>query len=86
MGIVNKAHNAAGAQRYVDWALTPKAQQIGHTLLKYYQIPTNPDAVRSDKLPANVKLVNYNIVVANSNTARLLDRALGGGEAVAPGS
>jgi iron(III) transport system substrate-binding protein len=40
--VKNGPHRAAG-RRFMDWALSARAQELG-PLFTAYQIPTNPDA------------------------------------------
>ncbi len=47
VAVLKGAHNPVSAKKYVDWALTPAAQELGPTV-KSYQVPTHPDAKRSD--------------------------------------
>ena len=65
MGLVQGGPEEAAAKMWIDWALTPEAQEIGPSA-KAYQLPTNPDAKvseRSVKL-SDVNLINYDFVKA----------------------
>ncbi|MFI9842891.1 ABC transporter substrate-binding protein [Nonomuraea sp. NPDC051941] len=71
VALLKGAHNVAGAKKYIDWALTPGAQEVGPTVHSY-QAPTNPAAKRSDKTAdlAALKLIDYDSTAAG---ARKLD-------------
>ncbi|MFG1941372.1 ABC transporter substrate-binding protein [Nonomuraea sp. NPDC048826] len=75
VALVKGAHNPVSAKKYIDWALTPEAQEIGPTV-KSYQAPTNPGAKKSDKTVdlAAVKLVEYDSVVAGAAKSALTRR------------
>ncbi|GAA1029789.1 ABC transporter substrate-binding protein [Virgisporangium ochraceum] len=65
VALVRGAHNPTSARKYIDWALTPAAQEIGPTV-KSYQVPTNPRAKVSSKSVdlGTVKLVDYDVAAA----------------------
>ncbi|BCJ49869.1 hypothetical protein Asp14428_13440 [Actinoplanes sp. NBRC 14428] len=65
VALIKNAHNPDSARKYVDWALTPAAQEIGPSV-KSYQVPTNPGATVSDKSVdlSTVKLVDYDVTAA----------------------
>jgi iron(III) transport system substrate-binding protein len=73
--VVKGAKNPAGAKKFVDWALTTEAQEIGPTV-KAYQFPTNPDAKVSDKVAqlATIKMVDYDAEAAGEAKAALNKR------------
>jgi iron(III) transport system substrate-binding protein len=75
LGIVKGAKNIDAAKLYVDWALTPEAQEIPATV-KSFQIPTHPDAKVSDKAVklSDVKLVNYDDTKAAASKKALVER------------
>jgi iron(III) transport system substrate-binding protein len=58
MGLIKGAKNAASAKKWIDWALTVEAQEIGPTV-KAYQAPTNPKAKVSKPEFLQIKLINY---------------------------
>jgi len=72
VAVVKGARNPVSAKRYVDWALTAAAQEIGPTV-RSYQVPTHPDARRSDKIVdlATVRLVDYDSAAAGTAKAEL---------------
>ncbi|WP_433359625.1 ABC transporter substrate-binding protein [Streptosporangium sp. CA-115845] len=75
VALVKGAHNPVSAKKYIDWALTAAAQEIGPTV-KSYQAPTNPDAKKSDKTVdlTKVKLVEYDSVAAGTVKSALTRR------------
>jgi len=52
VGLVKGAPDSAEAKRFMDWAISQKAQELGPSF-RAYQIPTNPDAAVS---PFSVRL------------------------------
>jgi iron(III) transport system substrate-binding protein len=75
VALVRGAHDPTGARRYIDWALTPAAQEIGPSV-KSYQVPTHPDATVSARSVdlATVKLVDYDVVAAGAAKRELTKR------------
>jgi iron(III) transport system substrate-binding protein len=75
VALVKGAHNSENAKKYIDWALTPQAQEIGPTA-RSYQTPTRPEARVSPKsVPlTSVKLVDYDIVAAGKAKKFLSER------------
>ncbi|MEV0596051.1 ABC transporter substrate-binding protein [Nonomuraea cavernae] len=67
VALVKGAHNPVSAKKYIDWALTAAAQEIGPSV-KSYQAPTNPGAKKSDKTVdlTTLKLVEYDSVAAGA--------------------
>ena len=75
VALVKSARNPVSGKKFVDWALTTEAQEIGPTV-KAYQFPTNPDAKVSDKvvkLPT-IKMVTYDAMVAGQAKSALNKR------------
>jgi iron(III) transport system substrate-binding protein len=77
MSIVKGARNADAAKKFVDWALSPKAQQLG-AQSKQFQLPSNvntPVSPLSPKL-ADIKLIDYDFAKygASAERKRLLER------------
>lgn len=60
VGIIKGAKNAVNAKKYVDWALTAEAQEIGPTVGSY-QVHTNPKAKTDSRMVKldDIKLVDY---------------------------
>jgi len=77
MSIVKGARNLDNAKKFVDWALTPKAQGLG-AQAKQFQLPSNtatPISPLSPK-PAEIKLISYDFAKygAAAERKRLLER------------
>jgi iron(III) transport system substrate-binding protein len=75
VGLVKGAKNPVSGKKFVDWALTPQAQEIGATV-KAYQAPTNP-ATKTDPRIADlttIKLVEYDAIAAGKAKSALTKR------------
>jgi iron(III) transport system substrate-binding protein len=77
LSIVKGARNLDSAKKFVDWALSPKAQALG-AQAKQYQLPSNaatPVSPLSPKM-ADIKLINYDFAKYGSSAERkrLLER------------
>ncbi|MFC6022207.1 ABC transporter substrate-binding protein [Plantactinospora solaniradicis] len=86
VALVSGAKNPVSAKKFVDWALTVEAQEVGPTV-KSYQFPTHPDAKVSDKVVdlSTITMVEYDAVEAGeAKTA--LNRRFDGEVAQAPKS
>jgi iron(III) transport system substrate-binding protein len=73
--VLKGAPDPAAARRWVDWALTAKAQEIGPTV-RAFQLPVNPKA-KVSKLSVDlnkIKLVKYDFVQAGKMRTALTDR------------
>ncbi|BEU87034.1 ABC transporter substrate-binding protein [Selenomonas sp. TAMA-11512] len=74
VAIIKNAPAKAGAQKFVDWVLTKKAQELGQQNGSF-QFLTNPEA----KLPEeavpfkDAKLIDYDFAWSGENRARLLE-------------
>jgi iron(III) transport system substrate-binding protein len=75
VGVVKNSKNPAAAKAYVDWALTAEAQNLGPTVGSY-QILTNPDAKRDERMVnlSEVKLVDYDFALAAAEKSKLTKR------------
>jgi iron(III) transport system substrate-binding protein len=77
LSIVKGARNLEQAKKFVDWALTAKAQALGAET-KQFQIPSNVNAPISPLSPklADIKLINYDFAKygTSAERKRLLDR------------
>jgi iron(III) transport system substrate-binding protein len=77
LSIVKGARNLDNAKKFVDWALTAKAQALG-AQSKQFQIPSNVNAPISPLSPkiADIKLINYDFAKygTSAERKRLLDR------------
>ena len=74
MAMIKSAPYQEQARRYLDWALSPKAQELG-PLFTAYQIPTNPDAKvpeKSVRLSA-VKTIDYDFEWSGENRQKMVD-------------
>ncbi|WP_233624941.1 ABC transporter substrate-binding protein [Actinoplanes sp. ATCC 53533] len=65
VALVKGAKNPVSGKKFVDWALTPAAQEIGPSV-KAYQFPTHPDAKVSDKVVklSTITMVDYDATAA----------------------
>jgi iron(III) transport system substrate-binding protein len=77
LSIVKGARNMEAAKKFVDWALTPKAQKLGQDN-KQFQLPSNVNTPLSPLSPktADIKLINYDFAKygASAERKRLLER------------
>ncbi|MFG1951843.1 ABC transporter substrate-binding protein [Micromonospora sp. NPDC048830] len=75
VALVKGAKNPVSAKKFIDWALTTEAQEIGPTV-KAYQFPTNPDAKVSDKVVdlSSIKVVDYDAAAAGEAKSALNKR------------
>ena len=77
LSIVKGARNLEQAKKFVDWALTAKAQALGAEA-KQFQIPSNVNAPISPLSPklADIKLINYDFAKygTSAERKRLLER------------
>ncbi len=77
LSIVKGARNLDNAKKFVDWALTAKAQALG-AQAKQFQIPSNVSAPISPLSPkiADIKLINYDFAKygTSAERKRLLER------------
>ncbi|GIG01173.1 ABC transporter substrate-binding protein [Catellatospora citrea] len=75
LGLIKGARNPVTAKKYIDWALTAPAQEIGATV-KAYQVPTNPAAKRAPQVVdlTSVRLVNYDVLQAGAAKKALTAR------------
>lgn len=80
MSLIKGAQNGPEAKQWIEWALTPEAQEIGPTV-KAYQAPTNPKAKVSKPEFMQVKLIEYDFNYAGANEERIRNRFL---EEIAP--
>ena len=73
--INNPEDRGKAAQAYIDWALTPEAQNIG-TTVGSYQALTHPDAQVDDRMVQldSVNLVDYDFAEAAAQKPTLTAR------------
>jgi len=77
MSIIKGARNMDNAKKFVDWALTAPAQQLGADA-KQFQVPSNRDAKLPPQAPklSEIKLIAYDFAKYGSKAERkrLIDR------------
>jgi iron(III) transport system substrate-binding protein len=77
VAIIKNTKNLEAAQKYVDWTLTARAQEIPATV-RSYQRPTNPDAKippqAQQAFPDDVKLVDYDFEKSAAHKDPVVDR------------
>lgn len=75
IGIIKNSKNQDLAKAFVDWALSPKAQEIGKTVGSFQNI-TNSDAVGPEQAVdmSKINLIDYNIEEAGSERQRIIDK------------
>jgi iron(III) transport system substrate-binding protein len=75
VALIKGAPERDAAKRWIDWALTPEAQEIG-PLVKAYPLPTHPRAKRPAQAvrPGTVKLVDYDLWEAGRQRRELSRR------------
>lgn len=75
VAIVNNAPNMDLAQQFVDWALTPGAQEVGQRTGSYQNL-TLPDANEPERAVrlSEINTIDYDPAVAGSQRSRLIDR------------
>ncbi|RBQ15053.1 iron ABC transporter substrate-binding protein [Spongiactinospora rosea] len=75
IALIKGARNPVSARRYVDWALTPQAQEVGQSVGSY-QVPTHPAARRFGMtvILSSVTLVDYDTVAAGARKTELTRR------------
>jgi iron(III) transport system substrate-binding protein len=71
LSIIKGARNPDNARKFVDWALTAKAQALG-AQSKQFQIPSNVNAPVSPLSPkiADIKLINYDFAKYGTSAER----------------
>lgn len=73
VALLNNGPNEEAGKKFIDWALTKKAQELGQQIGSF-QLLTNPSAV-APKEPdylTNVKLINYDFQYAGKNRSRFI--------------
>lgn len=75
VAVVKNSKNNAGAKKYVDWALTAEAQDVGPTVGSY-QVLTNPKAKADPRMAklSDIKLVEYDFEKAAAAKKELTAR------------
>lgn len=75
VAVIKGGPDQEAAKKFVDWALSKKAQELGQSTGSY-QFLTNPEAQppkQADELK-NTKLINYDINWAGQNRSRLVEK------------
>jgi len=76
VGIVKNGPEQLAARKFVDWALSKKAQEIGQSVGSY-QFPSLPEAKSPpvvDSLRQSTRLIVYDFVWAGKNRKALVDK------------
>lgn len=75
VAVVKNARNPEGAKRYVDWALTAAAQEVGPTAGSF-QVPTNPSAKIDERSAqiSQIQLVDWDFAAAGAARSELIKR------------
>jgi iron(III) transport system substrate-binding protein len=77
MSIVKGSRNLEAAKKFVDWSLTPAAQELA-AKAKQFQVPSNPAVAKSPMMPdlTKMKLINYDFAKygKSAERRRLIDR------------
>ena len=76
VGIVRDGPDQAAARKFVDWALSKKAQEIGQSVGSY-QFPTLPEAkspAATETIRQSTKLVVYDFSWAGKNRKQLIEK------------
>jgi len=73
MGLIKGGTQHDLAKKFIDWALSKRAQDL---MQVWYRIPLNPEATvaAGATKAADVKLINYDDVWAGNNNKRLIDK------------
>ena len=76
VGIVKDGPEQEAARKFVDWALSKKAQEIGQSVGSY-QFPTLPEAkspIATESIRATAKLIVYDFGWAGKNRKQLIEK------------
>jgi len=75
VGIIKNCKNLTSAQKFVDWALSKEAQEMGKTVGSY-QFLTNKNAIPPEEALQlkGAKLIDYDIEWAGENRKRLIKK------------
>ncbi|MFP3042844.1 ABC transporter substrate-binding protein [Treponema primitia] len=75
VGIIKGAPQLEAAKKFIDWCLTPKAQELGQTV-NALQFLTNPAATPPKEVEAikATKLINQDDIWAGAHRSEFLDR------------
>ncbi len=75
VAILNGGPDQEAAKKFVDWALTKEAQELG-SVVGSYQFLTNPNAQPPEEAQelASTKLIDYDFVWAGTNRSALVEK------------
>lgn len=75
IGIIKNTKNEELAQKFIDWALSPAAQELGKTVGSFQNL-TNPDAVGPEQAVnlSEINTIDYDVVEAGKERQRLIDK------------
>lgn len=75
VGIINDAPNAELAEQFVDWAVSPEAQEVGQTANNFHNL-THPDASEPEQAADldSINLIESDPVEAGGRRQEIVDR------------
>lgn len=75
IGIIKNTKKTELAQAFVDWSLSPSAQELGKTVGSFQNI-TNPDAVGPEQAVKleELNMIDYDVSDAGAQRQRLIDK------------
>lgn len=75
VAIINNAPNAELAQRFIDWSLTPAAQEVGQRTGSYQNL-TNPNAKEPERAVRlqEINTIDYDPAEAGAIRGRIINR------------
>ena len=75
VALIANSKNKEAAQKYIDWAISPDAQNVGQTVGSY-QVLTHPDAKTDERMVNldDVKLIDYDFGAAAAAKPELTAR------------
>lgn len=75
VGLIANSKNAEAAKKYIDWAISPAAQNIGQSVGSY-QVLTHPDAKVDERMVKldEVTLIDYDFAAASQAKPELTAR------------
>lgn len=75
VAMINGTQNEEAAQAYIDWALSPAAQDLGPEV-GAFQVLTHPDAVDDERMVSmdDIELIDYDFAEAGEHRSDLTQR------------
>lgn len=75
IALLNGTQNEEAAQAYIDWALSPAAQDLGPENSSF-QVLTHPDSVNDERMVSldDIELVSYDFATAGDRRAAMTER------------